>query len=504
MAIDLTSIYSNQNSIEYLVQQYMQIESRPRNKLARQRDLLNSKSQVLSDLDSKLSALKSKVDRLTDPLTDYFATKQATVSNSDLFTVTAATSTNLGNHSLSVERLATSDTRVSQQYTDTGTLLASTFSTDQTFSIEVAHPTDADATNRVSISVTVNAADFSGNDDSTVLDAIRDAINTAMSDAVAAGTIDNDEVAHASVISEQNGKSRLVLRANQSGYTNRVDFTDSSNNLLQTLEISSASQSTGTAGGYITVVGTDETSSMLNSKFNIDGLDFYRDTNNVTDAIDGLTIHLLDTFATTETITITPDTEAVKAEIQGFLDAYNDVISNLKANAQIDPDTYERGALADDIVYRGISSSLRDIISSEVDITSSALYKRLYKIGIEADSNGKLSFTSTDDFNTALETNSQYVSDIFNATDGSSATTDGIAVAIKDFIDGFVAVGGTIDSSKENLDANIRNLDNRISSMDDLLSIRENQLRSQFSQMQAMMAKLANQMSFFGRFSTQY
>ncbi|NOZ09162.1 MAG: flagellar filament capping protein FliD [FCB group bacterium] len=502
MAIDLTSIYSNQNSIEYLVQQYMQIESRPRNKLARQRDLLNSKSQVLSELDSKLSALKTKVDRLTDPITNYFATKLATGSNSDLFTVTAATSTNLGNHSLSVERLATSDTRVSQQYTDTGTLLASAFSTDQTFSIEVAHPTDADAANRVSISVTINAADFSGNDDNTVLDAIRDAINTAMSDAVAAGTIDNDEVAHASVISEQNGKSRLVLRANQSGYTNRLDFSNST--LLQTLEISSASQSTGTAGGYITVVGTDETTSMLNSKFNIDGLDFYRDTNNITDAIDGLTIHLLDTFATTETITITPDTEAVKSEIQGFLDAYNDVISNLKTNAQINPDTYERGVLADDIVYRGIASSLRDIISSEVDITSSALYKHLYKIGIEADSSGKLSFTSTDDFTTALETNSQYVSDIFNATDGSSSTTDGIAVAIKDFIDGFVAVGGTIDSSKDNLDANIRNLDDRISSMDDLLSLRENQLRSQFSEMQAMMAKLANQMSFFGRFSTQY
>ncbi len=496
MAVDLTSIYNNQNSIEYLVQQYMQIEARPRNKLAQQRDLLSSKNTVLTELDSKLSVLKTKVDRLTDPNTDYFATKLATGSNNDQFTISAAASTNLGNHSLTVDRLASSDTRVSQQYTDTSTVLQTAFSSDQTFSIFVANPTTADANNRAQIDVTISAADFAA-DDGTALDSIRDAINTAMSDAVAAGTIENDEVAHASVISEQNGKSRLVIRANQSGYANRLTFGESTGNLLQSLQVNSASQSTGTAGGYITLVGTDETTSMLNSKFNIDGLNFYRDTNNVTDAINGLTIRLLDTFTTTESITVTPDGEGVKAEIQGFLDAYNDVINSLKKNAQIDPVTYKRGVLADDIVYRGMSNSLRSAIGGEVSAASSALYQHLYKIGIEADSNGNLSFTDSDAFTTALETNSNYVSDIFNATDG-------IGVVIKNYIDNFVAVGGTIDSSKENIDANIKNLDNRISSMDDLLNVRENQLRSQFSEMQAMMAKLSSQMSFFGRISNLY
>ena len=65
--MDLASIFGSQSSISQLVNQYMAIEQRPRDLLINKRDSLNSKKTVLSDLDSKLSALKTKADRLSDP-----------------------------------------------------------------------------------------------------------------------------------------------------------------------------------------------------------------------------------------------------------------------------------------------------------------------------------------------------------------------------------------------------------------------------------------------------
>ena len=50
--MDLYSIGGSTNSIRYLVDQYMAIESRPRDKLLQQQDELTQRKTVFSDLDS--------------------------------------------------------------------------------------------------------------------------------------------------------------------------------------------------------------------------------------------------------------------------------------------------------------------------------------------------------------------------------------------------------------------------------------------------------------------
>ena len=491
MAIDITSVFDSRNAIDQLVQQYMALESRPRDMLVERKNNLEQRKSVLTDLDSKLSALKTQVDRLTDTLTNYFAAKTATSSNSDYFTVSADYSAQLGNHSLTVTRTASSDTRVSQQYTDSASDFTG-FTTDQTFSIEVAHPTDTNPNNRVSISVTVSASSFSQTND-LVLQDIANAINSAMSDAVTADTIADDEVVRATVVNEESGVSRLVLRSNNSGYTYRMNFTDSADGLLSTLQVSAATQATGTSGGYITYVGTGPTDSNLNAQFTLDGLTFYRDSNQVTDALDGVTINLLDTFSTNETLTVSADTDAVRQEVNNFISAYNDVLKFLKKNAQINPDTKERGILSDDVVYKDLYTKLRSITTSVVSGVTNSDYDRLYDMGIEADDDGYLSISDTDKFDSALKANSVYVSDIFRASDG-------IATQIKNYIDDFVAVGGTIDSSKENIDTTLIDLEDRISLWDETLAKREAQLRQEFAKIQENLAMLNQQQSFWNYF----
>ncbi len=483
--MDISSIFNSRDSIDFLVQQFMRFEVEPRDRLLDSRDVLTDRKSVLSELDSKLSALRNQADRLNSAVFDYFGAKTTDTSDPEKFRATAASEATIGNHSLSVQRLASSDTRVSNQFTDSGTSFSG-FTTDQTFTIQVGSPTDADADNRVDISITVEASAFSGTDDAALV-AVAGAINSAMNEAVINETIDNDEVVNASVVKEENGTSRLVLRSEKTGYTHRMSFGSSS--LLDTLGVNSASQSSGVSGGYITEVGTSATDSELNTQFTMDGLTFYRDSNTIDDALDGLTLELLDTFTTNETLTISADVETVQGEIESFLEAYNEALEYLGDSTR--GGEGRRAALADDVIYRGLVTDIRGIMTDVVSGTLTSNYDRLFNIGIEADSDGKLSIEDSEKLSTALKTNSRYVSDLFNSENGYSTR-------LESFIDGYVKAGGTISNSTSNIDNQIETLDNRIDLLNDLLVSREEQLRDELAEMQTLMTTLSGQQAFLG------
>jgi flagellar hook-associated protein 2 len=490
--MDISSLYGGSSSIDYMVERFMALEAQPKNELIAKRTGLENRKKTLSELDSILTKLKTKADRLNDTITDYFSAKKATSSDTAKISATAGFGAAAGNHSMSVQRLAVSDTRVSQQYNALDSSFTG-YATDQTFTIEVAHPTDEDENNRVQLTVTVAAAEFQGTNEE-VMAAIADAINVAMSDAVTADTVNNDEIVHASVVSEENGVTRLMLRSAQTGYNYRMDFGASS--LLNDLQVNAAAQSAGTSGGYMTNVGTSVSTSELNAQFSLNGLTFYRDSNNVTDAIEGVTLQLYDTFAVDEKVTVTADVEAVRSEVQGFIDAYNAARDFLYKNTRLNPDTDERGALADDLIYRDIGYSLRNIMNDEVTGTASNVYTKLYNIGIEFDNDGKMSIKDSEKFTEALEANSVNLSDLFRGDTG-------IATNLSSYIDNFVKTGGTIDGSKNNIDSQITSVTSRIGFMNDLLSRKELQLRNEFSKLQEMMITFSNQQSFLGMFSYQ-
>jgi len=491
--MEIGSGYSNQNSIDLLIEQQMKLYRRPLDQLTSRRDELNSRKSALSDLNSKLSSLKNQSSKLIDTtVTNYLGTKKATSSDSALFTATASSSAQLGNHQLSVQRLATMDTRVSKQYTDTSSDFTG-FLTDQTFSITVAHPTDVDSSNRETINVTIAAADLGGTNDD-VLAAVAEAINAAMSEAIATETIENNELVRASVVSEEDGISRIVFRADQSGYTYRMDFSDSADNLLQALEVNSASQTSGASGGYITAVGTSASDSLLNAQLTMDGLTFYRNSNDITDILSGVSLRLLDTFATAETMTISGDTETVKKEVQTFLDTYNASMKSLRKYAITDPDTKVTGILARDTTYRNMIADLRQYSVATVTGATNTRYSKLYNIGIEADSTGNLSITDSSKFNAALEDNGNNISDLFQSTDG-------IATQLTTYLDGYIKSSGKIASTKKNIDSQLTLLNTHITQVEDRMVIKENNLRKEFASLQSAMNMLVNQQNFLSQFS---
>jgi len=487
--MDVSSLFANQNSVQYLVDQYMYFEQEPRNRLLDKRDLVKNRISVLSDLDSKLSALQTRTTRMTDEFTNYFAAKKSSSTNEDVLKTTATSDAALGNHTLTVERISSSDNRVSNQVINSNSDFTG-YLTNQTFEIEVAHPTDDDEDNRVNISVTIEASVFT-NDNETVMNAVKNAINGAMEQAVADETITNEERVIASVLSEETGVSRLSVQSASSGYANRMNFGAST--FLDDLNINNNAQTSGTSGGYLLDPGSSASTSFLNSKFDLDGLTFYRDSSTVTDALEGVTLQLLNSFATAETVTVNSDTENIKKEITEFISAYNDSISYLREQTGYSSVTKSRGPLSDDLTYRNISSDLRNIAQGAISDVTFDEYDLLYDIGIEADQQGKLSITDTDKLTTAIETNTEFVSDIFNGSDG-------IATKIDDYIDKFVKTGGTISDTKKTLNTEVTSLNDRLELVESLLEQKEKQMFSEFSKLQEVMATLQNQQSYLSLF----
>ena len=480
---DLLSIYKPNDPYELLISQIVRLESKPKQELEIRRNAQEKLKTILSDLDSKLSAFDSILNAFTDPLNDPFGAKKATVSDETFFSVSASSKAALGTHKLSVERLAQADTRLSKELSETGTTLKSIFKKKQTFKIEVAHPTDTNPDNRVKISVTVNPT---GTNDGEILREIADAINQAMDDAVTNGDITSDERAQATVVTTSTGYVRLSLRSGQTGYTYRLDFEDSSKNLLNELELNADQLSSDTSGGMVYDVGDSPTTSMLNSKVTVDGLTIYRDGNTLTDVFPGLTITLKKTTTAEQEFTVETDKEAIKKEIEDFIDTYNELQSFIRQKTLVDGEADIRAELAGDSTFTGLRYNLRTELSREVTGQPADAPTLLSQIGITINRDGTLTLSDEEALFSALEENQDAVASLFNGPDG-------YATRLASRLDEFLGSKGIIKTRIGIVEDRMDRLDTQIQRWEERLSKREELLREQFARVQETLALLNGQ-----------
>ena len=252
-----SAVASLNSSYEALVAAMIKVERGPQQLLKDQRTVFSKTKTVLDSFTTALASLRKVAQEFADPTATPFAGKTATVTGTAA-TVTAADRVAPGAHTLTVERLARADARISKQLTTTGTALTSFFAANgpQTFGIEVAAPTAADPARRVTLNVTVSPT---GTTDGAVLDEVQKAIATAVNDAVEAGTLTRAQAPSATVVHETSGTGRLSLRSAANGFDGRLAFTDSAAGLLGALEVtrsavvgSSTSSTTAARGAAVT------------------------------------------------------------------------------------------------------------------------------------------------------------------------------------------------------------------------------------------------------------
>src|SRR5690606_10619710 len=173
------------------------------------------------------------------------------------------------------------------------------------------------------------------------LQGIRDAINAA------------DLGVTATLISDgSDTPEHLVITSNKTGETSSMKISVDGDPALQALL------------GY-DPAGTQnltQTSIAQNAKLTVNGIAITSDTNDVTDAIQGMTLDLKKVGETTLSASV--NRSAVKDSINAFVKAYNDLNSQIDTLTAYDPETKKGGLLVGDGTTRTIQESIRRTLTS--------------------------------------------------------------------------------------------------------------------------------------------
>ncbi|WP_457598033.1 flagellar filament capping protein FliD [Hydrogenimonas sp.] len=171
-------------------------------------------------------------------------------------------------------------------------------------------------------------------------------------------------------------------------------------------------------------LGMTNVQAAQDAEFVYNGVIVTRASNTVDDLVTGMTLTLKES-GTTNHISVIQDNEAIVESVQAFVDAYNELISELNTATQYDADTGVAGIFQGE----GTINSLKYGVSNIVTGTTGA--GGLPELGISVDRNGYMTL-DTLELTRALEENSQKVSDIF----AGSEESPGIFSQLNDFLRG--------------------------------------------------------------------
>jgi flagellar hook-associated protein 2 len=473
------------DAYEMLIKSIITIESQPKQRLLEEKKTQERLKGVMSDFSTKLTELQSALRKLSDPVSPLLAARAATTS-ATAFSVSATDRAHVGTHMMEVHRLASSDTRISQQYTKEGNALGG-FNGQHSFSVEVSSPTAADPNRRVAIAVDV---ELDGANDGERLAQVRDAVDRAMRDAAEAGTIKRSEIPAVSLVSETSSTSRLAIRSAQSGFEGRLDFVDGGSGLLSALGINNDALAEGTSGGMSRLVGTSDVDSELNAMFTLDGLTMYRSSNRVTDALGGITLELNHVSnAGGESFSVNTDSESIRGTVEDFIEKYNSLLKYISSRSQVDADAGTRGDFAGDATIRSLRMDMRSDLARAVT-GGGADIPSLADLGITTARDGTITLSDTGKLDALLADDPEGIQALFGSTDG-------LAARLENRLDRFIGSKGLISERQSSFDARIKRLDSRIKTFETNMSRREDALRLQFAKMQESIAVLQGQQNFF-------
>ena len=171
------------------------------------------------------------------------------------------------------------------------------------------------------------------------------------------------------------------------------------------------------------VAGAKEVIAAADASLTIDGVSVSRTSNSITDLIDGVTLSLQSTTASSETISAAFDTDMALVAIQGFVAELNSVITLLQQKTARGSDTEERGDFPGDPLLQSFINNITSLASEPITgFGDSSIY--LANFGVMTNRDGSLSVNETtfraqyeaspDDFNAILNS---------RVTSGSSMVT---------------------------------------------------------------------------------
>lgn len=418
--------------LDSLVQRLVAAERQPtETRLARNEARFQSELSAFGTIKGALSALRDASQSLGSG--GGLNARTVTSSNPELFTATAAAGMAPGSFGVEVVSLASANKVVSEPFatadTQVGTGTLTLSAGDNSFSVSLEQGAGS-------------------------LADIRDAINRSA---------DNTSVSAA--ILNEDGGSRLVLTARDSGADNSI-----------------AISAAGGDGGLASLTTTTQLQPASDAVVKVDTFTFSSASNRVDGIVEGLTLNLVSADpGTVETVTIAEDRSAAIDKVRGLVERLNAFSSATARVASYNAETGEAGPLLGDATLRGIDSRIQQILGTQVG-TAGAAFNSLPALGMTTNEAGLLELDESV-LNRALDERP-------DALGTALAGERGVATLLGNYLDDVVGSNSLIATREQGLKTSIEAIDAQRESLDRRIESVEARFVSQFSALDGLVAQL--------------
>lgn len=410
--------------VNSIVSQLVAAERAPGDKrILLEQSRANYRISALGTFRSSIASLQAAADSLKISSTSTFGKLATTSSDTTLFTASASAKAVAGTYNVEVVSLATASKLASSAFANS---TAPTGAGDVTLN-----------SGGKSFTVTLN-------DTSTLAD-LRDKINNAIDNVGVSATLVNDA-----------GGTRLLLTSKATGTVNAVTATTT---LFTTSSVQTATDAVVKVDGFTTTSAN----------------------NQVTGAIDGITLNLAKQVpGTTTQLTVNIDQSAATASVQAFVSAYNQTLSTLSQLTSYNTATKTAGPLLGDSVAQGTIQKLRNLLSSNV--SGNGTYENLSSIGITTSKDGTLNVDAAK-LGTALTTDFSAVKRLFGDTGGLATKVSVISAALTD-------ISGPIKNSTDSATAQLNEANKEKTAQDRKIADYQARTLAQFTALDRRLSQL--------------
>lgn len=279
----------------------------------------------------------------------------------------------------------------------------------------------------------------------------------------------------ASVVTDVDGKERLMLRSKETGTDKAF-----------TVDIDPA----------LTKLGQAQSQAAANATVQLNGMTLESSTNTFASTIPGMSFTVSEVTANAATLTVKADTETMKKNIQEFVDAYNELNELLAkttkavrtADGKIDDAALNGGAgiLQGDSATVSLQNSLR-MLTQGISGSKGA-FTRLADIGIQMQQGGKLS-VDTSKLDKGLA-DLESLKGLFANKADSLGQGGGIAVNFKSFTDKLLAFDGTLNTKTDSLERTLKSNSAEQEKVNKRAQTLETRLYQQYSALDVKMSSL--------------
>ncbi|HWQ94302.1 MAG TPA: flagellar filament capping protein FliD [Gammaproteobacteria bacterium] len=380
--------------VNSIVSQLLAVERLPLNALDRKEAVFQAKISAYGNIKGALSSFQTAVRGLSDIAR--FQTIKATSADTTVYTAAASSSAVPGNYAVEVTQLAQTHSLRSEGFANLTSVVGSGTLTFQ-YGTLGSNPFSLNP-DKTAQTVTIGASQ-------NTLSGIRDAVNAANIGVTA--IIVNDGSAGT--------PNKLVFTSKDTGESNslKVTVTDDDTTHTDTSGLSQlAYDPTAVVGSGKNLV---QTVAAQNALLNVNGINSISKANNtVTDVIQGVTLNLLKQApGTTVNLTVVKDTASVKANVEAFVKAYNDINKTISDLTAYNASTKQAGLLQGDPSALSIQRQVRSVLTNALQFAGGN-YTLLSQIGVSFQKDGTLKL-DTNKLQTAIDSNFTDIAGLFAA-----------------------------------------------------------------------------------------